>query len=85
MWKVTCYDWNATSNEAIERNARRQIRGGEVILLHDGGHKAFGADRSHTVKATENLIREYRARGFEFASVAEMMGNEASSATRISR
>lgn len=74
MWKVTCYDWNATSNESIERNARRQIRGGEVILLHDGGHKAFGADRSHTVKATDNLVREYREKGLEFVSVPEMMG-----------
>lgn len=73
MWRVTCYDWNATSNEAIERNARRQIRGGEVILLHDGGHKAFGVDRSHTVKATENLLREYREKGFKFVDVPEMM------------
>ncbi len=73
MWRVTCYDWNATSNESIERNARRQIRGGEVILLHDGGHKAFGTDRSHTVKATDNLLHEYRGRGFEFASVANMV------------
>jgi peptidoglycan/xylan/chitin deacetylase (PgdA/CDA1 family) len=74
MWRVTCYDWNATSNESIERNARRQIRGGEVILLHDGGHKAFGTDRSHTVRATDNLLREYGEKGFSFVSVPEMMG-----------
>jgi peptidoglycan/xylan/chitin deacetylase (PgdA/CDA1 family) len=75
MWRVTCYDWNATSNESIERNARRQIRGGEVILLHDGGHKAFGADRSHTVKATDNLLREFGEKGYKFVSVAEMMND----------
>ena len=75
MWKVTCYDWNATSHESIERNARRQVRGGEVILLHDGGHKQFGADRSHTVKATDNLLREYREKGFAFVSVEEMIGH----------
>jgi peptidoglycan/xylan/chitin deacetylase (PgdA/CDA1 family) len=74
MWSVTCYDWNATSHESIERNARRQIKGGEVILLHDGGHKAFGIDRSHTVKATDNLLREYYEKGFRFVSVPEMMG-----------
>jgi peptidoglycan-N-acetylglucosamine deacetylase len=74
MWRVTCYDWNAKSNETIERNARRQIRGGDVILLHDGSHVAFGINRSHTVKATENLLREHRERGYAFASVPEMMG-----------
>jgi len=73
MWRVTCYDWTATSNESIERNARRQIRGGEVILLHDGGHKAFGTDRSHTVRATDNLLRGYGEAGFSFVSVQEMI------------
>ena len=57
MWRVTCYDWSATSNRSIEEKAERQIRGGEVILLHDGGHLKMGADRLHTVQATENLIR----------------------------
>ena len=73
MWGVTCYDWSAISNESIERKAREQIRGGDVILLHDGGHKGFGADRSHTVKATANLLREYSEQGYKFVSVREMM------------
>ena len=73
MWGVTCYDWSAISNESIERKAREQIRGGDVILLHDGGHKGFGADRSHTVKATANLLREYSEQGYKFVSVPEMM------------
>ena len=29
MWRVTCYDWSATSNISIEQKAERQIRGGE--------------------------------------------------------
>lgn len=73
MWGVTCYDWSAISNESIERKAREQIRGGDVILLHDGGHKEFGTDRSHTVKATANLLREYSEQGYKFVSVPEMM------------
>jgi len=73
MWGVTCYDWSAIWNESIERKAREQIRGGDVILLHDGGHKRFGADRSHTVKATANLLREYSEQGYKFVSVPEMM------------
>ena len=39
MWNVTGYDWNAPPAAAIERKVTQQIRGGDVILLHDGGHK----------------------------------------------
>jgi peptidoglycan/xylan/chitin deacetylase (PgdA/CDA1 family) len=73
MWNVTCYDWSAKSNETIEAHAHRQIKGGNVILLHDGGHLAFGADRSHTVIATDNLIRKYKDEGYEFVTVPEML------------
>jgi peptidoglycan-N-acetylglucosamine deacetylase len=46
MWNVTGYDWNAPPAEVIERHVASQVRGGDVILIHDGGHKAMGADRS---------------------------------------
>jgi peptidoglycan/xylan/chitin deacetylase (PgdA/CDA1 family) len=49
------------------------MRGGDVILLHDGGDKFMGADRSQTVMATENLIRRYRDQGYEFVTMNEMM------------
>jgi peptidoglycan-N-acetylglucosamine deacetylase len=73
MWRVTCYDWSATSHETILKHARRQIAGGEVILLHDGGHLRMGEDRSRTVQATDELIGEYKQRGFSFVSVPAMM------------
>jgi len=44
-----------------------------VILLHDGGHRAMGADRAQTVIATENLIRRYLDQGYEFVTVEEML------------
>ena len=72
MWNVTGYDWNAPPAAAIENKVASQMRGGDVILLHDGGHKAMGADRAQTVIATENLIRRYRDQGYEFVTVEEM-------------
>ncbi len=77
MWTVTCYDWKATTAERVEAHAVRQIRGGDVILLHDGGHLKMGANRGHTVEATDRLIRRYKDQGYEFVTVPEMM--EASS------
>ncbi len=75
MWSITCYDWKATSPEQIERHVKRQLRGGDVILLHDGGHVEMGVDRGHTVAATDRLISKYKAEGYEFVTVPEMMKN----------
>lgn len=75
MWSVTCYDWKpGITPERIEQHVARQMRGGDVILLHDGGHRGLGADRSATVAATDRLIARYKAEGYEFVTVSEMMG-----------
>ncbi len=78
MWNVTGYDWNAPPAAVIERKVARQIRGGNVILLHDGGHREMGADRFQTVVATERLIARYKSEGYEFATIPEMMLKSAS-------
>jgi peptidoglycan-N-acetylglucosamine deacetylase len=72
MWNVTGYDWSAPPAAAIQKKVERQMRGGDVILLHDGGYRAMGADRAQTVIATENLIRRYKDEGYEFVTVEEM-------------
>jgi len=72
MWNVTGYDWNAPPAAEIERKVFRQRRGGDVILLHDGGHNGMGADRAQTVLATDNLIRRCKDQGYEFVTVEEM-------------
>lgn len=73
MWKVTGYDWNAPPAARIEAKVAKQVRGGDVILLHDGGHKQMGADRSQTVIATDHLIARYKSEGYEFVTIPEMM------------
>ena len=78
MWNVTGYDWNATSAEQIERKVTRQVRGGDVILLHDGGHRDFGADRSYTITATDRLISRYKSEGYEFVTIPEMLREQRS-------
>ena len=75
MWNVTGYDWNAPPATVIENKVARQMRGGDVILLHDGGHHTMGADRAQTVIATENLIWRYKDQGYEFVTVEEMQAD----------
>ena len=75
MWSVTGYDWNATSADVILGKVapRLKSRRAEIVLLHDGGHLAFGADRSHTVEATRRLLEMYSNK--RFVSVSMLAGN----------
>jgi len=73
MWNVTCYDWKPTTADQVVARAQRQIRGGDVILMHDGAQAQMGADRTHTVEATDRLSTHYMAVGYEFVTVPQMM------------
>ena len=73
MWNVTGYDWNAPPAAVIQKNVVSQIHGGNVILLHDGGHRQMGADRSQTVLATDQLIALYKSEGYAFVTIPHMM------------
>lgn len=73
MWNVTGWDWSGGSAEYIESKITRQVRGGSVILLHDGGHADPKADRSQTVIATDRLISRYKSEGYKFVTIPEMM------------
>ena len=65
MWNVTAHDWDATDSEAltarvqnaIHRNQRRHRSSN--ILLHDGGHRQLGTDRSITLTATWLLLEAW--------------------------
>ena len=72
MWSLTGFDWNAPSIEYIEKKIGN-ARGGDVILLHDGGHRAFGTDRSKTVQAVDRLITRFKSTGLGFVTIPEML------------
>ncbi len=78
MWSVTGWDWKAPPADYIERRVVKQVRGGDVILLHDGGHLQMGADRSQTVIATDRLIARFKDEGYELVTVPEMMARQQS-------
>jgi peptidoglycan-N-acetylglucosamine deacetylase len=64
MWSVTGFDWSAKSADGIVEKVTRQVKSrsgkqGEVVLLHDGSHLAFGADRHFTIQATRRLLETY--------------------------
>ena len=76
MWNVTGYDWKAPPAAAIEKKVASQISGGNVILLHDGGHKQLGADRSQTVQATDHLLARYKREAYDFVTIPQMINKD---------
>lgn len=73
-WSVTLWDWSkGVTTEKIMRKADHQIRGGDVILLHDGCNVRMGYDRSHSIEATGRILDRWQAEGYEFVSVPEMI------------
>jgi peptidoglycan-N-acetylglucosamine deacetylase len=77
MWSVTGWDWKGKPAEYVERKIGQQVRGGDVVLLHDGSHAAFGADRSQTVIATAHVLSRYKSEGYEFVTIPDMMEKQA--------
>lgn len=76
MWSITGFDWSAKSSEPIVRKVTEQIEHprrprSEIVLLHDGGHLAFGADRGFTVQATEAILTRYSSTK-KFVAVPEL-------------
>ena len=72
MWTVSSNDWKIYTADGIERRVVKRIRGGDVILMHDGAHVRMGADRARTVEATDQLIRRLKDQGYEFVAVPRM-------------
>jgi cellulose synthase/poly-beta-1,6-N-acetylglucosamine synthase-like glycosyltransferase/peptidoglycan/xylan/chitin deacetylase (PgdA/CDA1 family) len=68
-------DWRMTEGK-IQRPAQeivddvlRQANNGNIVLLHDGG-----GEREQTVLALPLIIDELRAKGYQFTSVSDLLG-----------
>jgi peptidoglycan/xylan/chitin deacetylase (PgdA/CDA1 family) len=77
MWSVAGKDWQTQSPADIEAAVCRAVRGGDVILLHDGSPASDGGNRLGTVEAANRLIPRLKSQGYMFVPVGEMLSNQA--------
>jgi peptidoglycan-N-acetylglucosamine deacetylase len=70
-WDVDPQDWSLPGTGAIYSNIVSHAENGSIILMHDGG-----GPRDETLAALPGIIDTLRARGFGFATVSELLGDE---------
>jgi peptidoglycan/xylan/chitin deacetylase (PgdA/CDA1 family) len=71
LWSTDPRDWAASGSNKSAVIIRKRVAAGlteehPVILLHDGG-----GNRSATVVALQGIIDDYRARGYQFVTLAK--------------
>ncbi len=74
MWNALGFDWKVKSGEEVAARVMRGVeknrgeQAGSNVLLHDGGHRGLGADRSATVDAVRRIL-ESQAGKTQFVTV----------------
>jgi len=79
MWSVIAYDWKPQPSARLIARLRR-VRGGDIVVLHDGDHRALGGARQHTVGALEFWLPRWRDAGLEFVTIDGVAGEVSASA-----
>jgi peptidoglycan/xylan/chitin deacetylase (PgdA/CDA1 family) len=70
-WSLGVWDSARPGAVEIARRAAEGLRGGSILLLHDGdGYDADG-DRLQTAEALPSIIESLRARGLRFATLPD--------------
>lgn len=68
MWSVICYDWKPQPTSRLIGRLGR-VRGGDIVVLHDGDHRMLGGDRRHVLGALEHWLPRWRDRGLGFVTM----------------
>ncbi len=70
MWSRSARDWRQPAEKIIQR--LRGVRGGDIVLLHDGDHRKPEGDRHHTVAALAYWFPRWKDAGIRFVSLDEV-------------
>lgn len=72
-WRAPSADWLIRRMQPIAANASKAAlpSSGDVLCLHDGGHRGLNADRTPTLAALEYWLPRWREVGLQFVTIAE--------------
>ncbi len=63
LWRVSANDWLERPVEYVIGRLRA-VRGGDIVLMHDGDHRRLGGNRTHTLRALEHWLPRWRDAGW---------------------
>lgn len=73
MWSKLFCDWKPQPPDRLIARlasvARPNRPCGDIVLMHDGDHRALGGDRRHVVAALEHWLPRWRDAGMEFVTI----------------
>ena len=73
MWSRWARDWNLKRVEEVVRRLGK-VRGGDIILLHDGDHRRLHGNRNLTLAGLDYWIPMWRSAGLEFVTLDGIAG-----------
>ncbi len=79
MWSRLARDWNPQPTQPVVRRLRR-VRGGDIVLLHDGDHRTPRGDRRHTVEALSHWIPRWKDMGLRIITLDEVISGRGGNA-----
>ena len=88
MWSLITGDWKPRPLEKLigkmqpiaahaQKNLASQNSAGDILCLHDVGHRTLNADRANTLKALEYWFPRWRDAGLEFVTIEEAVSTPA--------
>lgn len=89
MWSRICWDWKPQPPERLIKRlssvARPGGQRGDIVVMHDGDHRALGGDRHHVVAALEHWLPRWRDAGMEFVTMESSSVSATSDSLRSRR
>ncbi len=68
MWSKAARDWRTQQPELVIERLRR-VRGGDIVLLHDGDHRMPEGNRQHVVQALQHWLPRWTDAGLHFVKL----------------
>ena len=72
LWSIDTKDWAHTPAEDIVKNVLSNVKGGDIILMHD-----YLSGKNGTREALRVIIPKLLGEGYEFVTVSELIECEA--------
>lgn len=70
LWTIDTLDWNHRSCREITDEVLSNVKGGDIVLMHD-----YISGDAHTAEALEVIIPELLSRGYRFVTLSDMYLN----------